>query len=110
MTPDEYVTRLKSIEDRKVELLQAMDEESIQLAREYAFGGNTVKAGDILESVNGDIIMVDRVKFTRSTINNNGLPCCVYEGNQLTKKLQPRANPIRLKLFQPNVAKVVQND
>jgi hypothetical protein len=77
------------------------------LAREYAFSGNTVKAGDVIASVNGEIIKVNVIKFTRGgSVFGSTLPECVYFGDVLTKQLKARKDSKRSQMFKSSVQSI----
>lgn len=94
MTPEQYEARLKMIREER-------ENQEIKLAKEYAFGNNTIKVGDIVED-HCSSIEVEVIKFTRSI----SLPCCVYEGKELTRKLVPRKDGARRTVYQSNIKKV----
>lgn len=101
MTPEQYEARFEMI-NRERNL------QELELVKEYAFANNTIKVGDIVED-HCSTIMVEKVMFARNgeqVSRTLQLPCCVYEGKELTKKLVPRKDGARRKIWQTNLKKV----
>lgn len=110
MKPSDYRAAMELIQEQREAALAELKQKEFMLMRKYAFSNNSIEVGSIIESENGDIIRVTKIKFSRNPLITNGLPCCVYIGDQLTRKLKPRVNPIELRLWQDNVKKVIGDE
>lgn len=66
-----------------------------EIQKDYANSNNTVLVGSIITDDLGTIIEVDRIGVYLSDP-----PCCFYWGQEYTKKMEPRKDERRAKVYQ----------
>ncbi|MCP4489050.1 MAG: hypothetical protein GY820_17315 [Gammaproteobacteria bacterium] len=100
MTEQEYRDKIKEIDEEA-------GRKKLEIDKAYAFLNSLVEVGDIVKD-HHQIILVDKIFFQRGERWGRSLPCCVYEGLNLTKKFKPFKGEKRDTLWQSNLKKIVR--
>ena len=93
VTFDELKTKLAGIEERA-------NERKKDAIREYCFGNNTVKIGDIVTDLIGSV-KVEKILIEYSLTR----PQCVYFGAELKKDLTPRKDGSKRSVYAQNIGR-----
>jgi hypothetical protein len=74
-----------------------------EIYRKYCFANNPYKKGDIITDP-VVTIRIEEITFSKQGFLN-GEPCCVYIGEVLTKKLEPRKDGAKASIYQSRIIK-----
>ena len=100
MSIDKDLNKLKS----KIKVIESeAEKQKNKLLHAYAVKNRRFEIGDILQD-GCHVISVD--KITWSSCSNGGAPFSIYYGYLLTKKLQPRKDEERQRVYGDRVVKI----
>ena len=94
MTKKQYKQELQRIIDQ-------FERQKMDLAKTFALANNTVNIGDVIED-HTSRIKVDKIMYVLRSFDED-LPCCVYEGYQLTIKGNIRKDKSTAIIYQTNI-------
>jgi hypothetical protein len=99
MTNEEYITRFNKIEED-------CKNKKWELMRQYCASNNPYHKGDVLVSVGGNMIEVEKIRV-RATLGSK-IPELKYTGKRLRKDLTPYKNSEENTIFLHSVAKKIE--
>ena len=93
MNKEDYDKAMADAEERALK-------EILMIQKTYAMSNNPYDVGDIIEDHIG-YIRIENISPTK--IMGSKYPCCIYNGLELTKKLEPRKDGRKRRVYQDNI-------